>query len=82
MTALQVVSLMLTLAYQRQFHCDLVQAQHFIKRFIDIYTAHGGRVENKNPAIQNSIDDEGKAVEATWLMAGNQCMSLSSINTS
>ena len=60
-----------------QFRCDEVQAKNFIKRFIEAYQAHGGRVDEKNPPIVGGHTDEGKAVEATWLMAGNHGMALS-----
>ncbi len=49
-----------------------MQAKNFIKKFIEVYISHGGRVENKTPAFVGGISDEGNAVEATWLAAGNQ----------
>lgn len=55
-----------------QFRCDEMQAKNFIKRLIEVYQSHGGRVENKNPPFIGGHMDEGKAVEAVWLAAGNQ----------
>ncbi|KAI9877191.1 MAG: hypothetical protein M1830_004561 [Pleopsidium flavum] len=55
-----------------QWRCNDVEAKNFIKRFIQTYISHGGQVENMNPALVGGINDEGKAVEAVWLAAGNQ----------
>lgn len=57
-----------------QFRCDDAAAKNFVKRFIEVYQSHGGRVDNKDPPIVSGHIDEGKAVEATWLAAGNQGM--------
>lgn len=57
-----------------QFRCDEMQAKNFIKRFIEVYQSHGGKVDNKNPPFLGGGSDEGKAVEAIWLAAGNQGM--------
>ena len=55
-----------------QFRCEEPQARAFIKRFIEVYQQHGGRVENKSPPFIGGFTDEGRAVEAVWLAAGNQ----------
>lgn len=55
-----------------QYRCNEVEAKNFIKKFIETYQGHGGKVENENPPIVGGINDEGKAVEAVWFAAGNQ----------
>ncbi|KAK4612770.1 hypothetical protein CLAFUR0_12763 [Fulvia fulva] len=52
---------------------DKTAVENFIKAFINSYQAHGGRVENKNPAMSlASSDDVGAWVTAAWNAAGNQ----------
>jgi len=52
---------------------DRAVVEHFVREFIKIYTTHGGRVENKQPAFTlASGDDVGEWVTAAWNAAGNQ----------
>ncbi|WPG97800.1 Hypothetical protein R9X50_00058100 [Acrodontium crateriforme] len=45
----------------------------FIREFIKVYTNHGGRVENKQPAmILGSSSDPGLSCTEAWNAAGNQ----------
>lgn len=52
---------------------DKSTIENFVKEFCKVYTSHGGRVENKNPALNlGSGDDVGAIVTAAWNLAGNQ----------
>ena len=52
---------------------DKSSIDNFVKEFVKIYQSHGGRVENKSPAMNlGSGDDTGAIVTAAWNMAGNQ----------
>lgn len=47
--------------------------QNFVSELVKIYGNHGGRVENKQPAMAlASGDDVGGWVTTTWNAAGNQ----------
>lgn len=48
------------------------QVEAFKKNFLNLYRGHGGNVENLNPPIIAGIPDDAKAIEATFLAAGNQ----------
>jgi len=52
---------------------DKSVVENFIREFIKIYTNHGGRVENRQPAlIAAQGDDVGSWVTMAWNSAGNQ----------
>ncbi|KAL9128364.1 MAG: hypothetical protein Q9217_002943 [Psora testacea] len=48
------------------------QVQLFLQNFMKLYQGHGGRIENKNPPIMGGIPDTAKAIEATFMEAGNR----------
>ncbi|CAK4022112.1 related to eukaryotic translation initiation factor 2C 3 [Lecanosticta acicola] len=50
--------------------------EEFIKAFVTGYTNHGGKIENKQPAMSLAqSDDVGAWVTAAWNAAGNQSSS-------
>lgn len=52
---------------------DKAAVQNFITEFVKIYQGHGGRVENKTPAMSLATgEDVGAWVTDTWNKAGNQ----------
>ena len=52
---------------------DKSAIENFIKAFVNGYQGHGGRIENKSPALSlASGDDVGSWVTAAWNAAGNQ----------
>lgn len=55
---------------------DKTVVEEFIKAFIAGYVAHGGKVENRQPAMSLAAsDDVGAWVTAAWNAAGNQSQS-------
>ena len=55
---------------------DKAVIETFIKEFVKIYQNHGGRVENRQPAMSLAAgDDVSKWVTAAWNAAGNQVQS-------
>jgi len=52
---------------------DKSAVQNFITQFCNIYASHGGKIENKQPAMTLAGgDDVGAWVTAAWNAAGNQ----------
>lgn len=52
---------------------DKAAVENFLKQFTTIYQGHGGRIENKQPAMSMAQgDDVGSWVTAAWNAAGNQ----------
>ena len=52
---------------------DKGPVENFIKEFVKIYQGHGGKVENKQPALSLAQgDDVGSWVTAAWNAAGGQ----------
>ena len=52
---------------------DKAIIETFIREFCKVYTGHGGRIENKQPAMNlASGDDVGAWVTTAWNAAGNQ----------
>jgi len=52
---------------------DKSAVQNFITQFCNIYAGHGGKIENKQPAMTLAGgDDVGAWVTAAWNAAGNQ----------
>jgi len=52
---------------------DKAVVENFIREFVKVYTNHGGKVENKQPAFSlASGDDVGTWVTTAWNAAGNQ----------
>ena len=52
---------------------DRAAVENFIREFVRIYQSHGGRIENKQPAMAlGSGDDVGAHVTSAWNSAGNQ----------